>query len=1062
MDINHIITAWLWPAAIGTIPVAVVVGLVCRTGWCRASTRHALWLMVLGCFLVTPLVPRLRLPGVKAGAPTLEVDAAASERAGPGPEADVDVPMGPGVDGSGLAGWAAETERRVAELAREAGETKWSSGRVVEPKPVVEWSSGRVVESLSVPDGDDSEKAQATLPYGRVSYEPGRVPYAPPAPVLAYTGPLPVLARPTERAGDAAERLSTHSADTAEFWESATGWVDTAAWKRWTPKVQALRDAFATLPPVPTALWVGGGGLILAVIAGRTGRFRRVLTRSVAAPAGVRLMVQQAAREIGLKRVPTVLMTEQRVSPMVWCGLHSRLVLPSGLWEELDDLGRRAVILHELAHLRRRDHWVRWAELAASVVYWWHPVVWWVRGRLRDEADLCCDAWVTALLPRERRAYAMALVSTQSYLRVGSCTPPSVGMGVMTSSAERFARRLTMVMKARPNPRLSALGIIASLGLGIVASSSASLWACPPEDEKPVTKVSQPEKASKEKAAKAGKAPKAAREAERARAGAHAAQAAAAAEYAAAIAAHQDAVRAAQNEALVAAERAQKDAGAAAARVQGGALGTTRRAQEEAVARAQAGQPAGRHGGDSDARIRELESRLERLDSQIERLQEMLERSRNAPRSPLSAVTPSPRTTVAQPAAPGRPAMSAPRAAAGMLGTPRPSTLTTPRAAVRGGGAGGAVTIQPREGVRITAPRAPRAPEAPAAAQPGDDVRVYQISGGKLEALWALMSREDVPVFVSQQGGGIAVHGTEAQHRAFKAFIQIINPEGAASDEGAAAEAAEVYRIEVQNLDSMRHEDVAKVQEELHRHAEALAQRHAVTGQRVRALRSLNEQQRQEIVTKVHEAEKRAREVRGRQLNRADDAKALLERLHQDSQTIVQAQNAFAKQVRSELAALESRADGLEREAELLEEKASDLADRADELAEKAGELEGEARATAQQQVRELQRQSKEASKQARQASQEAEKVRKHMEAMEDDAEACQECAEEASEACQELLECDGAAPGSACQPCPEAAEASEPLAAAAPVAPEVPVVAGVPTPPAPPADPVLPPALPH
>jgi len=90
---------------------------------------------------------------------------------------------------------------------------------------------------------------------------------------------------------------------------------------------------------------------------------------------------------------------------MIWCGRAARLVLPSGLWSELDDAGRRAVLLHELAHLRRRDHWVSWIESAVGEFTGASGGVV-GRRRLREEAEFSCDAWVTWLLPRGRRAYA--------------------------------------------------------------------------------------------------------------------------------------------------------------------------------------------------------------------------------------------------------------------------------------------------------------------------------------------------------------------------------------------------------------------------------------------------------------------------------------------------------------------------------------------------------------------------------------------------------------------------------------------------------------------------------
>ena len=55
-------------------------------------------------------------------------------------------------------------------------------------------------------------------------------------------------------------------------------------------------------------------------------------------------------------------MVRHRVSPLIWCGRRRVLLLPEQLWNDLDDLGRSAVLLHELAHLKEMNHGPRfWA-----------------------------------------------------------------------------------------------------------------------------------------------------------------------------------------------------------------------------------------------------------------------------------------------------------------------------------------------------------------------------------------------------------------------------------------------------------------------------------------------------------------------------------------------------------------------------------------------------------------------------------------------------------------------------------------------------------------------------
>src|SRR5690606_18148777 len=142
-----------------------------------------------------------------------------------------------------------------------------------------------------------------------------------------------------------------------------------------------------------------------------------------------------------------------------------------------------AVLLHELAHIRRRDPMWCWLAAVIGWVYWWHPVVWWVRSRIQEEADLCCDAWVVALAPGGRRVYAEALLATRSWLSAGSdrC---AVGLPMATARSRRFSRRLTMVMTAPPRPRVSRAGAAIAAAVGLAGALLMPAVACPPDEKK--------------------------------------------------------------------------------------------------------------------------------------------------------------------------------------------------------------------------------------------------------------------------------------------------------------------------------------------------------------------------------------------------------------------------------------------------------------------------------------------------------------------------------------------------------------------------------------------------
>lgn len=644
------------------------------------------------------------------------------------------------------------------------------------------------------------------------------------------------------------------------------------AWRRWLPRLQAVREAVSTLPPVPPLVWVCGAAAIVAIGLVRIGAFARVLRDTEPAPAPVRRLVHGAAQTIGLGRPPQVLMTSRRISPMVWCWGRPRLVLPSQLWEELDDVGRYAVVMHELAHLRRRDHWVRWAEVAASVLYWWHPVVWWVRRRLREEADLCCDAWVTALRPHDRRGYALALVSTRTYLSDSGRTPPVVGLGVMTAPAERFARRLTMVMKARPKPRVSALGVLASLALAVVASSTTPLWACPPKEK------AGDKDLPKAKAIVAPKAPHAPKHATGPKPAAAPKPAPAPKVAAPKRSTRTPAGAAPEGATTFEQHMARPRTGTAGPGVQ--AVPAVPGVPPVPGVRSVPGAPAApamQGGGSLEQRLRQLEQRFERLDEQLKRIEKLLERSG---RLGLSATTLSPLTAVTPALAPLSLFMAQEQPLMTVQSSQVPSYTMS--------------LMEPDEAGETV-------------------IRAYELPKGKRDALWALMAREDIPVLVSQSDGGIRVHGTAHQHRVFGAFVAIIHPEGASSLRS---------RVEVRDLDRIRGEARTTYER-----AVAAGEAHQHAGRAEEARRALSHalQMRQhatQIQERASEMETQADVVR----DRADQLRERLSGLR----------GAQRESLQAELRALLDESRRLAGEARSLEREADRIRDDADRIRERS------------------------------------------------------------------------------------------------------------------------------
>ncbi len=243
-------------------------------------------------------------------------------------------------------------------------------------------------------------------------------------------------------------------------------------------------DSSLSLPGWPVLLgaaWLAGSAAWLLLAGRRLGGLRRLLRFARPAPAALRDEVRTLAEQLGLRQAPGVWLVPGKVSPMLWClGGRPRLLLPADLLALLTDEQQTALLIHELAHLRRRDHWVRWLEMMATALWWWNPIVWWAQRELREAEEQCCDAWVTWAMPGAGKAYATALVECLDFL---SDAPP-LPVGASGLGRTDLKRRLKMIMSGTIPRRLSLGGAIL-LGLGAMLLPLVPAWAQPPRDDRP-------------------------------------------------------------------------------------------------------------------------------------------------------------------------------------------------------------------------------------------------------------------------------------------------------------------------------------------------------------------------------------------------------------------------------------------------------------------------------------------------------------------------------------------------------------------------------------------------
>ena len=169
--------------------------------------------------------------------------------------------------------------------------------------------------------------------------------------------------------------------------------------------------------------------------------------------------------------LPPVFTSAAIEGPVVVGLLHPRVILPDGLAESLASDPLRDILIHECAHIIRRDAWVGLLQRVAGAFFWPHPLVRYANGQLTRAREEVCDNHV--LRCGNRHDYARTLLDlTERYLP-SSADRPGLGLiGTRWTLADRVAGLLDS--RRFPMTRTTIrMKIAVCLSLGVTALASA-------------------------------------------------------------------------------------------------------------------------------------------------------------------------------------------------------------------------------------------------------------------------------------------------------------------------------------------------------------------------------------------------------------------------------------------------------------------------------------------------------------------------------------------------------------------------------------------------------------
>ncbi len=128
--------------------------------------------------------------------------------------------------------------------------------------------------------------------------------------------------------------------------------------------------------------------------------------------------------------------------PTAFGWLRPVILLPASILCEMPPEQLEMILAHELAHVRRLDYLWNLLQIAIETVLFYHPAVWWVSRRIREERENCCDLQAVAAIGSPL-AYAGALMRlAEIRCQLDLAAAPAGSMAADGGSLETRIRRV--------------------------------------------------------------------------------------------------------------------------------------------------------------------------------------------------------------------------------------------------------------------------------------------------------------------------------------------------------------------------------------------------------------------------------------------------------------------------------------------------------------------------------------------------------------------------------------------------------------------------------------------
>jgi len=216
------------------------------------------------------------------------------------------------------------------------------------------------------------------------------------------------------------------------------------------------------------ALWLVGVLTFLALLFQRARFVRALIAASNPAKEKFAELLEECRRQIGVRSKTTLRISDTIPSPAVCGFFRPTIVIPAALVDKLSPEGLRAILIHELAHIKRGDLWVNSIQTFLQIVYFYNPFVWFANSVIRKVCEEAVDESVLVTLGGRAQDYSNTLID------IGEMVFWKADLGLrligVAESRKALQWRIRHMLN-RPIPKSSKLSVLGTAALIVVAAT---------------------------------------------------------------------------------------------------------------------------------------------------------------------------------------------------------------------------------------------------------------------------------------------------------------------------------------------------------------------------------------------------------------------------------------------------------------------------------------------------------------------------------------------------------------------------------------------------------------